>query len=51
MHAGLFDVLHDGANHDLLAVAHGIDIDLNRRTEEAIQQHGESSETRTASFM
>ena len=40
MHAGLLNVLHDGANDDLFAVTHGINIDLNRRTKETVQQHG-----------
>jgi hypothetical protein len=39
MHAGLLDVLHDGANDHLLAVAHRIDVDLDRRTQKTIQQY------------
>ena len=38
MHAGLLNVLHDGANHHLLAVAYRVDVDLNSGAEEPIQQ-------------
>ena len=39
MDAGLLDVLHDAADHDVLAVAYCIDVDLDRVVQEAIQQH------------
>ena len=39
MHTGLFDVLHDRADHDLLAVADRIDVDLDRLIEKVIEQH------------
>ncbi len=39
MHARLFDVLHDAADDDLLAVAQGVDIDLGGIVEEAVEQH------------
>jgi hypothetical protein len=35
----LFDMLHDGANHHFLAVTDQIDIDLDGRIQEVIQQH------------
>ncbi|MCY1399195.1 hypothetical protein D9M71_142460 [compost metagenome] len=39
MHAGLFDVLHDRADHHGFAVAHRVDVDFDGAVEEAIQQH------------
>ena len=39
MHAGLLDVLHDRADHDLLAIAHRVDVDLDRLIEKVIEQH------------
>ncbi len=38
MDAGLLDVLHDRADHHLLAVADGIDIHLDGGAQETIQQ-------------
>ncbi len=40
MDAGLLDVLHDAADVDLGAVAQGVDVDLDRILEEAVDQHG-----------
>ena len=40
MYPCLFNVLHDGADHDLLPIAYRIDVDLYRRTEKTIQQDG-----------
>ena len=39
MDAGLFDVLHDAADVDLVAVAQRVDVDLDRVLEEAVDQH------------
>ncbi len=39
MDAGLLDVLHDPADQDVLAVAHRVDVDLDRDVEEAVEQH------------
>ncbi|MCY1280808.1 hypothetical protein D9M70_296020 [compost metagenome] len=39
MYAGLFDVLHDRADHHGFAVAHRVDVDFDGAVEEAIQQH------------
>ena len=39
MHAGLLDVLHDAADVDVLAVADGVDVHLDREVEEAVEQH------------
>ena len=39
MHTRLLDVLHDGADHHVLAVADAIDIDLDRVVEKAVEQH------------
>ena len=39
MHAGLFDVLHDRADHHGFAVAHRIHVHLDGAVEEAIEQH------------
>ena len=36
---GLFDVLHDAADKDRLAVADGVHVDLNGVVEETVQQH------------
>ena len=40
MDAGLLDVLHDGADVDVLAVAERVDVDLDRVLEEAVDEHG-----------
>ena len=41
MHAGLLDVLHDPGDQDLArAVAHRVDVDLDRVLQEAVDQHG-----------
>ena len=39
VHARLLDVLHDGADVDVLAVADGIDVDLGGVLEEAVDEH------------
>ena len=39
MHAGLLDVFHDAADDDLRAIREGIDVDLGRIVQEAVQQH------------
>src|SRR5690606_27695854 len=39
VHAGLLDVLHDRADHHLLAVAHGIHVHLDGAVEEVVEQH------------
>ena len=39
MHTRLLDVLHDRADHHLLAVTDGIDVDLDCLIEEMIEQH------------
>ena len=39
VHAGLLDVLHDPADHDALAVADRVDVDLDRVVQEAVEQH------------
>ena len=39
VNASLFDMLHDGADHHLLAVANGVNIDFDCIIKEAIQQH------------
>jgi hypothetical protein len=39
VHAGLLDVLHDAADHHLLAVGQRIDVDLGGVVEEAVEQH------------
>ena len=39
MHARLLDVLHDAADHDVLAVAERVDVDLDRVVQEAVEQH------------
>src|SRR5690606_24748717 len=39
VYAGLFNVLHDGTDHSLLAVADQIHIDLDGGVEEVIEQH------------
>ncbi len=40
MHAGLLDVLHDAADHDLAGrVAQGVDVDLDGVLEEAVDEH------------
>ena len=36
---GLLDMLHDPAEQQLGAVEHGIDVDLDRGLEEAVDQH------------
>jgi hypothetical protein len=51
VHAGLLDVLHDPADHDALAVGHRVDVDLDRVVQEAVEQHGLSLLTFTASRM
>ena len=38
MHAGLLDVLHDRADHDVAAVADRVDVDLDRVLDEAVDQ-------------
>ena len=38
MHAGLLDVLHDGRDVGVLAVAQGVDVDLDRALEEAVDE-------------
>ena len=37
--AGLFDVLHDGADHHLLAVRHGVDVHFHGLVEKAVEEH------------
>ena len=37
--AGLLDVLHHGADEDLLAVAERVDVDLDRVLDEAVDEH------------
>ena len=37
--AGFFDVLHDAADDDVLAVAHRVDIRLERILQETVEQH------------
>ena len=39
MHASLFDMLHDRADHHVLAITDGIDVDFDGAVEEVIQQH------------
>ena len=39
MHARLLDVLHDAADHDVLAVAERVDVDLDRVVEKAVEEH------------
>ena len=39
MHARLLDVLHDAADHHVLAVAERVDVDLDRVVQEAVEQH------------
>ncbi len=39
MHAGLFDVFHDAADQDALAVADAVDIDFGRKIQKTIQQY------------
>ena len=39
MDAGLFDVLHDAADVDLVAVAERVDVDLDRILQETVDQH------------
>ena len=39
VHAGLLDVLHDGRDVGLLPVAEGVDVDLDRAFEEAVDEH------------
>ena len=40
MHAGLLDVLHDGADVDVLAVADRVHVDLDGVLEELVDEHG-----------
>jgi hypothetical protein len=51
MHAGLFDVLHDAADDDLVAVGQGIDVDSKASFRKRSSSTGESLETLTASRM
>ena len=39
VHTRLLDMLHDGTDHHLLAVTHGVDIHFDSRVEEVVQQH------------
>ncbi len=39
MNTGLFDVLHDAADHDVLAVGQRVDIDFDRIFQEMVDQH------------
>ena len=40
VHPGLLDVLHHAADHDLArGVADGVDVDLGRVLEEAVDEH------------
>jgi len=39
VHPGLLDVLHDGADVHVLAVAEGVHVDLDRVLEEAVDEH------------
>ncbi len=39
MHAGLFDVFHDAANDDFIAIGQGIDVALDGIVEETVEQH------------
>src|SRR3546814_5293655 len=39
MHTGFLDVLHDAADHDILAVSKCIDVDLDGVVEEAVEQY------------
>src|SRR3546814_9937240 len=39
MHTGFLDVLHDAADHDILAVSKCIDVDLGGVVEEAVEQY------------
>ena len=39
MYAGLLNVLHDAADDHILAIADGVDIDLNGGIQEVVQQH------------
>jgi hypothetical protein len=38
VHAGLLDVLHDRPDPDLVAVAEGVDVDLDRVLQEAVEE-------------
>jgi len=38
MDAGALDVLHDAADHDVAAVAHGVDVDLDGVLEEPVDE-------------
>src|SRR4029450_14080855 len=38
--AGLFDVLHHGADEDIHPVTDGVHVDLDRAFEEPVDQHG-----------
>ena len=38
VHAGLLDVLHDAADDHALAVAHGVDVDLDRVVQELVDE-------------
>ena len=40
MHAGLFDVFHDAANHHIVAVGDGVHVHFGRFFQELIDQHG-----------
>ena len=40
MDAGFFDVLHDAADDDVLAVGERVDIDLDGVFEEVVDEHG-----------
>ena len=38
MYAGFFDVLHDSADDDILAIGQGVDVDLSRGLEKVVDQ-------------
>jgi hypothetical protein len=40
MHARLLDMLHHGADVGLRPIRHGVDVDLERALDEAVDQHG-----------
>src|SRR3546814_9488116 len=46
MYTGFLDVLHDAADHDILAVGECIGVDLDGVVEEAVEQYRRSAERR-----
>ena len=49
MHAGLFDMLHDAADHNIVPIAYGVHIDFYRLIQKAIQTYNKQDAVSNAS--